>query len=444
MSASYDFRKLFSKKSLSDIYFSSVRYKSTIGIDRINSKTFESNLSENIDVIYRKSRNGTYRFSQYREKLLSRGQKKFPRLISIPTLRDKLVLKALSGVLSSAYETYVPFLHNIVGEVSTLFNSCNYNSFLRLDVKNFYPSINHDLLLNELKKKILKKEILNLIENAVSQATVAKPEGKPKLFISKGIPQGLAISNILANIYMIPLDKKHTSSLTYKYFRYVDDILILCNSSELNLIQDEITQDCSDIKLELYKESDHSSKSSSGKIVDGFLYLGYEFGSKGITVKKKSVDKLRESLIKILTNYKYSKTDDLALLNWAINLRVTGCIFNKTKYGWLFFFSQINDLPLLYSLDHFITKQIIRFGIDASKIKTKKFVRSYYKITKSISKTKYIPNFDKYLFKEKKQILKEVFGLQTESMNNSEIQHQFNKRIYRTISDLEKDLGKTS
>ena len=46
------------------------------------------------------------------------------------------------------------------------------------------------------------------------------------------MPQGLSISNILANIYLNDFDKENNSKDDYKYFRYVDDIFILCNSEE--------------------------------------------------------------------------------------------------------------------------------------------------------------------------------------------------------------------
>ena len=95
MSASGFYRKFFTKKHLRELYFSSVRFRAAVGIDKINRRAFENNIDENIDIIYRKVRNGTYKFTPYREKLISRGSKKLPRIVSIPTIRDKLTLKAL-------------------------------------------------------------------------------------------------------------------------------------------------------------------------------------------------------------------------------------------------------------------------------------------------------------------------------------------------------------
>jgi retron-type reverse transcriptase len=444
MSASSDFRKLFSKKHLIDIFNSSIRYRSAVGIDRINTKLFETNLNEHLHIIRRKAFNGTYRFSQYREKLILRGQKKHPRPISIPTIRDKLTQKALFEVLYSAYGSSMPFLHQIIADVIATLRGGQYDGVLRFDVKDFYPSINHELLLKQIQKKIRKKELLHLIKEAISQKTVSEPQSHPKTFTTVGVPQGLSISNLLANIYMGELDSKHRGSGSYRYFRYVDDILIVCKSVDCDRIQKEIEADCGKLHLKLHGQDDDPSKICSGLVSSGFLYLGYEFTPFRITVRRKSLDSLRESIIKIFTTYKYSRTHDLKLLKWGLDLRITGCIFDHRKYGWLFFFSQIDDLPCLNSLDHFVKNQCLRFGVDPSQLKAKRFVRTYHEIRKNISKTSYIPNFDRMPIKSKRRLLRDIFKVKTTRMSADEIKYQFNKRIYRTVRDLERDLARTS
>lgn len=444
MSASSNFRKCFSKKHLTDVYNSSIRYRAAVGIDRINAKLFEKKLAEHIRVIRRKVLNGTYRFSQYREKLISRGQNKYPRPISIPTLRDKLTQKALFEVLYSVYRSSMPLLHQIIGDVITTVRGDQYDGVLRLDVKDFYPSIDHELLLKQIQTKIRKKEILHLVKDAISQQTVSQPDSHSKTFTTIGVPQGLSISNILANIYMSGIDSKHKSKSSYRYFRYVDDTLIVCRFPDRDSIHAEITADCENLRLTLHSQKDDPSKVSSGSVSGGFSYLGYEFTPSGITVRRKSADYLRESIIKLFTTYKYSQTHDLKLLKWGIDLRITGCVFDQRKYGWLFFFSQIDDLPLLNSLDHFIKKQCSRFKVDPSQLKAKRFVRAYHEVRKNMSKTTYIPNFDRMSIASKRRLLTDIFDFQATLMSAPEIEYQFNKRIYRAVRDLEKDLARAS
>lgn len=442
MSASSEFKKIFQEDILEDIYFTSIKFKSAVGIDRVNAKSFESDLKNHISIICRKSLDGTYAFSKYREKLISRGAKRYPRVISIPTMRDKLALKALFEVLFSVYGSNSPYLHKIIDDVSRAMMEGKFDGVLRLDVKDFYPSIRHDLLLNQISKKIRKKEILHLVKDAISKQTVVKASSQKKIYNTTGMPQGLSISNILANVYMQPIDRKYQRRRSMLYFRYVDDILVLCKQKGIECIKNEIINDCKNIGLTIH--SDDPAKICEGKVCSGFSYLGYVFNGSLVTVRKKSLDNLRDSIIKILTNYKYSEKHATKLLNWTLNTRITGCIFNETKYGWMFFFSQINDMQLLSSLDHFVKKQLIRFGLTPQKIKIKKFTRAYQEITKNLKKSKYVPNFDETTLKEKREILRDIFGIKAKRMNEYEIEYQFRKKIFRTVKDLERDLGRPS
>lgn len=117
----------------------------------------------------------------------------------------------------------------------------NYECFIKLDVKGFYASICQEELMMKLKRKIRKREILNLIEKAIKTVSISYPV-KDKIPITereRGIPEGLPISNALANIYMIDIDKKYTVKHNISYYRYVDDILILVNEKDFNRIKEE-------------------------------------------------------------------------------------------------------------------------------------------------------------------------------------------------------------
>ena len=442
MPAYITFRGIFQEDSIKKLFLSSIKYNGAMGIDRVNSKSFENNIDNHISIILRKSLSGTYSFSQYKEKLISRGPFRYPRVISIPTIRDKLTLKALFQVLYSVYGNELPFLHRIVGDIIRSISEDTYDGVLRLDVKDFYPSIKHDLLMSQIRKRIRKKEILHLIENSISRKTVAKPIANKRHLNRIGVPQGLSISNILANVYMQPIDKKYNKWTSLRYFRYVDDILILCNIKRIDQIKNSIINDCEKIGLSLHE--DNSSKMCEGEICSGFNYLGYVFGDGSISVRKKSLDNLRESIIKIFTNYKYSDRKDEGILCWVLNTRITGCIFNETKYGWLFFFSQINDFQLLSSLDHFVRKQILKAGLDPSSLSLKRFTRAYHEITKNLNNTKYIPNYDNTSLQEKRRILRDIFDIKAYAMRENEIEYLFKKKLFRTVKELEKDLARPS
>ena len=444
LTASSLFKSIFTTKKLKEIYTSSVKYSTPVGIDKINSKIFEKNLTKNIEIIKRKAHNGTYKFSIYREKLISRGANKFPRAISIPTIRDKVTLRAIFLILASLYKDETPFLHSIITGVMQEIWQRGFDSVIRLDVKDFYPSINHELLLKRLSKRIRKKELISLIKSAITQQTLEKIDNKKVTKAITSIPQGLPISNILANIYLEVIDKKYNNDSSLAYFRYVDDILIFCNRLNIEHLKQTIISDFLAIGLVIHGDDD-PGKNYSGDASSRFNYLGYVFDGPLFTVRLESIQKLRESIIKTLTSYKYStRPNNIGLLSWYLNLRITGCKFNGKNYGWMFYFSQINDLGLLASLDHFIAKQLDNFGINRQIIKVKKITRSFFEITKNSTNTNYIPDFDSFDIHQKKTILSNTFNIDTGQLNNVEINHQFRKKIFQSIKDLEKDLLRPS
>ena len=109
---------------------------------------------------------------------------------------------------------------------------------------------------------------------------------------------------------------------------------------------------------------------------------------------------------------------------WRLNLRITGCILDSQKYGWLFYYSQLTDLSILFHLDWFVGHLFSRYGFDRPK-DIKRFIRSYHEITKNISRSSYIINADRYSFEEKAEILSEIYN-----------QRNFNKNDARTVDSL--------
>ena len=401
------FKKIFSEEELRILYFKKIYHNSVPGIDRINRKNFELNLHKNLKIIERKVLNASYSFTPYKEKLIIKGRDSTPRIISIPTIRDKLTLKALNELLIFVFSDKIntKIVQTIIHSIKSVIKSNNYDSFIKLDIEKFYPSINHELLFRKIRRKLRKKEVIILLEKAIKNKTVVKSKLE-RDYNTVGIPQGLSISNILSSIYMWDIDRKYGSNDHFSYFRYVDDILILCKKDMLFNIKEKLIKDLNHIDLKI-----NEKKTLDGFIYNGFQYLGYKYNDNIFSVRKRSVDNLKESIINTFAQYKYSRNSNIKILEWKLNLRITGCKFENQKYGWIFFFSQIDDLNLLYKLDWFVRRMFSRFDINYSDLKIKKFVRTYLEITKNLSNTKYIPDFSTFDISQKKELLREIFNI---------------------------------
>jgi hypothetical protein len=123
---------------------------------------------------------------------------------------------------------------------------------------------------------------------------------------TKGTPQGGVISPLLANIVLDVLDRKLTQ-YGYVFVRYADDFLVLTKSApELEKARDLVQSVIqNELGLELSEE-----KTSFTSFQKGFDYLGFRFSVRYITIRPKSVEKLKDS-IRELTIRSHNFSDDL-------------------------------------------------------------------------------------------------------------------------------------
>lgn len=113
------FKAQFRLKALKKVYEEKISKKATRGIDRIGIKGFNSIKTRELKIIYKKCNNGTYRFSPYVEKLKSKGRDKKPRLISVSTIRDRIVLSQLKEILHEIFPecVYRKLPNNYIKEI---------------------------------------------------------------------------------------------------------------------------------------------------------------------------------------------------------------------------------------------------------------------------------------------------------------------------------------
>lgn len=436
------FEKHFSKKCLETIFSDYIVYSGATGIDNLDQYAFRRQLTDQIEILSRKALAGTYKFTKFKLKLVSKGRNKVPREISIPTVRDRIALRALCDFLGEHYKKTIKFElpQNIVKRVKADVASGIYDGYIKLDVANFYPSIKHEELHSRLRRKIKNPEVLDLIFGAITVPTVSRsrPTDKPS---NRGVPQGLAISNILSAIYLINIDRFLDGLPSVSCYRYVDDVLIFCDSSAAEGVAKLVIKKFAKIGLDIHDPIKMPAKSSIGLISDKFDYLGYQFDDSLVTARQGTVENLKSSLVAIFTSHSHSKKKNEQFLLWRLNLRITGCVFENKSKGWLFFFSEINDESLLHVLDHYVRKLCLRFNVS---VKPKKFVRAFKELSHRRYETNYIPNFDDFDLNMMKDVLHDYFSFDFSKLEDEEIKYQFHKRVGRQVKDLLIDVGSFS
>lgn len=403
-----DFIAAFDLANLKKIYHNEMAKSRAVGVDNITPWVFERDIDHHLSVIERKVTNNTYEFSRYKQKLLSKGRDSLPREICIPTIRDKLVMKALNQFLQKrlAGRLSQPIPQVITRDIKARMGG-EYDWVLKFDVASFYPSIKHDILERKLSKFVRDADVLRLIMSSVRKGS---SRGEVR---SCGVPQGLPVSNVLAALYLRNLDIRYgklSDSLFYQ--RYIDDIVVLCHRHQEKSIVEDITKYCRRLGLTVYSPDQVDGKSKACALSEEFSYLGYLYNPKErftptngstnyrasrkdcmVTARLSSKQKLVDSLVGLFTSYMHSKKKSPALLQWRLNIRITGCVSGGRGKGWLFFFSEIDDVRLLYELDNIVSSLHKRFGLG---INSKSFVRAWHEIRMNRRRQKYVPNFDHY------------------------------------------------
>jgi retron-type reverse transcriptase len=434
--------------------------KATRGIDRVGIGTFNKMRDSQFRIIYKKCNKGSYIFSPYVEKLQSKGRDKLPRVISVSTIRDRIVLYLIKELLHEVFHESVfrKLPNNYIKEIGEYYkkkkttNLCYYKT----DIKSFYDKIDHDLLLECLRERIKSERIISVIRRAIKTPTVPinyRRKEKKKYNRVEGVPQGLAISNILANIYLVKVDNR-LEKLGDKYIRYVDDILIFLKKKDTKNIERKVPR-----ILKNYNLSINPSKTECNLSTHSFDYLGYNLSLPTISIKEYNVEKFITSLAARFSSYIHNSEIQRKKCSWLkkktqkkvfiqdLNEKITGAISENKRYGWLFYFLEINDMTLLRKLDNIIVslfKRMPDFRYKAPK-KLKKLTKAYYK-AKYDPFGGYIHNYENYgSVQSKIGYLGDRGHLNPEKKyKKEEIETIFNRVKRKRLRDLDHDIGRIS
>lgn len=232
-------------------------------------------------------------------------------VIHLWTSTDSLVLKLLAQVLqhylpSSKHCTH---LKGHGGSKHTIMNiqaNIKVNTFVfRTDVKSYYESINHEILLKKLSKYITDKIVMNLLTQYVKRTVEF---GGLFSCFTQGISSGCPLSPLISSFYLYELDKEMESKSIF-YRRYMDDIIVLSPSRwKLRKAIKTVNQHFNELKLK-----QHPDKTYIGRVTKGFDFLGYQFGQEQLTVSKRT---LQNHICRLTQLYEQKKH----LPNWQMLL----------------------------------------------------------------------------------------------------------------------------
>lgn len=451
MNAARLFRNSFSVENIQNVFSTKLSGTRAIGLDRVDADKFENQLTAECEIISRKVLAGTYNFTAYKEKLISKGSGKAPRQLAIPTIRDRLTLRVICNLLFEIFPGAKPLLpQDQISKVRDAIASDKYSNFVKIDLKDFYPSIDHKLLMRRIGRKTRLKQFKDLIHKSLVNPVVAQGRSKGSQVSTCGVAQGLSISNVLAEIFMQDIDVQLANS-DFSYCRFVDDILIL-TSGDPRALCEQVCKVLRQSKLNPHFLDAFESKTRIGKVIDGFDFLGYQMMPNKIGCREKTVLAFESSIVEVFADYAHrnrvaktalEKEQVLFRFRWALNLKLTGCIYKNRRFGWIFYYSQIDDTSILRRIDKTVVKLITRFNV-ATPPKPKTLVKSFHEAKRS-NKTdhRYIPNYDSMDVDKMRNLLKSI-GQKVDSFNDVEVCFAFHRLIRKATQKLDKDISHMS
>lgn len=391
---------------------------------------------------------GVYRFTSYREGLAPRGRGRVPRVFAIPTVRDRLALAALKGMLSDIYGISGPEPpQRKVSRVIDAVGSGTYSHYLKLDIQDYFGSIRHEVILARLARNIRSPKLLATIERALRNSIV--PFGQRSRGLSSepdGLPLGVSISSILAELYLQDFD---ASSAGYGgYFRYVDDILVLLRDdrSPLSAMQSELRR----LGLSIHSLGT-SGKTEYGLISEGFAYLGYHLNGSSVSVTTTGIQKVENQLASLISNAgkiasrRHSRYE-MDRLIWRLNLVIGGCVIDGVARGWIRYYNRVDNLEMLGHLDGLVNKLLLRYKVPAD-VKIKRFLSAYWASRDDLRFHQYAFDLDAVDAEGARQHLVEHEGWQAvavKELTNTEARAVFRRLVRQHVVDLERDLEPSS
>ena len=290
--------------------------------DTYGVKLHDKNREENIKKLHEQLKNKTYKTSPY--KIFKIYEPKERIIYRLPYYPDRIVHHAIMNVLEPiwvktfTYNTYSCIkkrgIHACANQVDK--NIAKYNKSdkklycLKIDITKFYPSIDHNILKNIIRKKIKDKDLLWLLDEIIDSAP--------------GLPIGNYLSQYLANLYLTYFMHWVNEVLKIDAVEYADDIVFFSDNKEkLHNIFLKIKKYLNtELKLEI-KENNQifplskNKYDNHGRALD---FVGYKFYTNQKLLRKKIKQNLCRKISKLnieTITYKQLKIELAPWLGWV-------------------------------------------------------------------------------------------------------------------------------
>src|ERR1700747_378114 len=263
--------------------------KSNNGAPGIDGVTFEvieeSGVESFLKQIQDELVHNTYRPMPVRKKEIPKDGSTKVRVLSIPTIRDRVVQGALKHILEPIFEAdfqsgsygYRPkrSAHEAVDRVAQAIVQ-GLTRIIDLDLRAYFDNVQHSLLLEKVARRVQDTSMMKLLK------MILKSTGR------KGVPQGGVISPMLSNLYLTEVDRMLEKAIAttrrgkypnVQYARFADDLVVLLDSHRrqdwlIRAVEKRLREELGKLRVEINEEKSRKVDLMRG---EGFSFLGFEY-----------------------------------------------------------------------------------------------------------------------------------------------------------------------
>lgn len=268
------------------------------GIDGQSIKDFKADVAHNVNILLDELKSKAYKPLPVKRVEIDKddGGK---RMLGIPAVRDRVVQQCLKDILEPLFEPhfhpssygYRPKVgcHDAIAKASAFMRNYKMTWCVDMDLSKCFDMLDHELILQSVKKKVKDGSILRLIEMFLKSGVFSGECFEPT---DVGSPQGGVISPLLCNIYLDAFDQ-FMRSRGHRIVRYADDILIFkCSKRGAENARKVATEFLEkNLKLKV-----NETKSHITSLHKGVAFLGVVIKSSYIQIQDKKIVRFKKKV----------------------------------------------------------------------------------------------------------------------------------------------------
>jgi len=345
--------RILERGNLNRAYKQVKRNHGAPGIDGMTVEKALLWLRENRDELLQSILEGSYKPNPVRRKEIPKPDGGV-RKLGIPTVVDRVIQQAIAQKLQPIYEPlfsdgsygYRPkrSAQQAIQKVKN-YTEQGYGYAVEIDLSKYFDTLNHELLLNLLRRQIHDERVTLLIKKYLKSGVM---EGGTFTRTEEGSPQGGPLSPLLSNVYLNEFDQE-MERRGVKVIRYADDIVVLAKSKRAAGRLLESCRRYLEGKLKL-KMNAQKSKVVSVLAIKHFKFLGFCLGKnkKGVYIRAH-----RESLAKAKR-----KLRQLTRRNQGRNVRMVMENVKSFIRGWLGYYYVADIKRTLMSWNEWLRRRL--------------------------------------------------------------------------------------